>query len=146
MASQNTAAEFAKQIESPVSPTVTFDDDQFGKYYPDIVFKHAQAKYPGVVIEVSSPEKKKDLPRLANDYILGSRGRIGTVVDSTSMVQARWPPYLYGNPELKSKKMAKKHLLRTKWCQIRYSMTNGSATVCPYSHLSGIPQRRWQLD
>jgi hypothetical protein len=36
--------------------------------------------FPGVVVEVSFSQKRKDLPRLADDYILGSNGGIRIVV------------------------------------------------------------------
>jgi len=74
------AAEFAKKIRPCASSTVRFDDPLFGKHDPDASFRHWKAKYPGVVIEVSHSQKKRDLPRLADDYILGSNSRIRAVV------------------------------------------------------------------
>jgi hypothetical protein len=41
---------------------------------PDASFRHIDAEYPGVVIEVSYSQKRDDLPRLADDYLLGSDG------------------------------------------------------------------------
>lgn len=38
------------------------------------------AQYPGVIIEVSYSQKRKDLPRLADDYILGSDRDIRVVI------------------------------------------------------------------
>jgi len=73
------AAQFAENIEFGGSPTIAFDDPQYGQHCPDASFGHADAKYPGVVIEVSYSQKK-DLARLADDYILGSDGRIHVVV------------------------------------------------------------------
>lgn len=50
------------------------------KRSPDASYKHYEAKFPGVVIEVSYSQKAKDLPRLADDYILGSNGNIKKVL------------------------------------------------------------------
>ncbi len=50
------------------------------QHEPDAVFEHIDAQYPGVVIEVSFTQKKKDLARLADSYILGSEGNIRVVV------------------------------------------------------------------
>jgi len=50
------------------------------KRSPDCAFRHKGAKYPGLIIEVSYSQKAKDLPRLADDYILGSNGNIRTVI------------------------------------------------------------------
>lgn len=47
---------------------------------PDATFKHCDALWPGVVIEVSYSQKKKALPHLADDYILGTDGNIRVVV------------------------------------------------------------------
>jgi hypothetical protein len=50
------------------------------QHEPDISFKHKDAKWPSVVIEVSYSQKRKDLWRLADDYIIGSDGNIKAVV------------------------------------------------------------------
>jgi hypothetical protein len=47
---------------------------------PDSSFGHFSEKYPSVVIEISSSEKRKDLPLLASEYILGSRAAVSVVV------------------------------------------------------------------
>ena len=47
---------------------------------PDIMFKQEDAIWPGVVIEVANSQKKKSLPDLADDYILGTYGSINVVV------------------------------------------------------------------
>jgi hypothetical protein len=74
------AAQFAQNIKPTGSLTLTFDDPQYGKHEPDASFTHSDAQYPGVVIEISYSQKRKDLRRLADDYILGSDGSIHAVV------------------------------------------------------------------
>jgi hypothetical protein len=44
------------------------------KREPDASFRHIEAEYPGVIIEVSYSQKRKDLPYLADSYLLGSNG------------------------------------------------------------------------
>jgi hypothetical protein len=39
------------------------------QHEPDISFKHKDAKWPSVLIEISCSQKRKDLPRLADTYI-----------------------------------------------------------------------------
>ena len=53
-------------------------------------------QYPGVVIEVSYSQKRKDLPLVAKDYIIGSKGSIGVVVGITSSIQAKGLLCRYG--------------------------------------------------
>lgn len=74
------AAKFAENIESAGSTTITFDDSDFGRHDPDASFIHNDAEYPGVVIEMSYSQKRRDLARLADDYILGSDAMIRAVV------------------------------------------------------------------
>lgn len=50
------------------------------KRSPDGRFRHLGAKFPGVIMEISYSQKRKDLPVLAHDYIKGSRGHIRVVV------------------------------------------------------------------
>ena len=50
------------------------------RHSPDSAFARRGARYPSVVIETSFAQKRKDLPKLAEDYILGSRGRITLVI------------------------------------------------------------------
>jgi hypothetical protein len=80
------ARPFIERIEA-VGGAVDFpigDDDgdqqQSIRHEPDLMFQHKDAAWPGVVIEVSYSQKKKALPRLADNYILGSDGNIRVVV------------------------------------------------------------------
>jgi len=50
------------------------------KHEPNAMFTHVGARWPGVVIEVSYSQKRKDLRDLADDYILESNGGIGLVI------------------------------------------------------------------
>ena len=73
------AAAFAQKIDH--SPgVIIFDDPDFDRHDPDASFRHYEAKYPGVIIEISYTQKRKDLLRLADDYILGSDARVRVVV------------------------------------------------------------------
>jgi hypothetical protein len=74
------SGEFARNIEDTGSSRLTFPDSDYGPHDPDGSFQHIGARYPGVIIEVSYSQKRKDLPRLADDYILGSDGNIRAVI------------------------------------------------------------------
>lgn len=50
------------------------------KHCPDAAYAHKRARFPGLVIEASHSQKSKDLPRIADNYILGSNGNIKMVV------------------------------------------------------------------
>jgi hypothetical protein len=58
------------------------DNDRKGlpKHSPDAAFTHIEADYPGIVIETSFSQKRKDLPKLAQDYILGSLANVSVVI------------------------------------------------------------------
>jgi hypothetical protein len=71
------AATFAENILNTNSATIEFI---VSSHSPDASFKHVQAKYPGLVMEVSYSQKRQDLPRLAHDYITKSSGNIKVVV------------------------------------------------------------------
>jgi hypothetical protein len=77
---QGASAEFAKEIRSGGSASIKFADEEYGKHDPDAQFRHSKAQFPGIVIEVSYSQKRKDLERLADDYILGSDSDIRVVV------------------------------------------------------------------
>jgi hypothetical protein len=81
------SADFSRQIDHDGSERLTFSIPKVGEegvetfqHEPDAIFEHRDAQYPGVVIEVSFTQKKKDLARLADSYILGSEGNIRVVV------------------------------------------------------------------
>jgi hypothetical protein len=74
------AATFAEKIRPTNSATIEFIASRDTKHSPDASFTHVQAKYPGIVIEVSYSQKRQDLPLLAYDYIIGSMGNIKVVV------------------------------------------------------------------
>jgi hypothetical protein len=77
---QNPLANFARAVDARGSPTLTFTDSEYGRHDPNAQFQHLEAQYPGVVMEVSNAQKRKDLAIIAEDYILGSDGDIRVVI------------------------------------------------------------------
>ena len=76
---------FAQKVKHNGSSTLVLknennDGQAIIKRQPDATFKHCDAHWPGVVIEVSYSQKSKAIPRLADDYILGTDGSIRVVV------------------------------------------------------------------
>jgi hypothetical protein len=74
------AAAFAQEIMNMGTTTIEFDNRPYAAHSPDISFQHFKAQYPGVVMEVSYSQKRKDLPHLAGNYILGSMASIQAVI------------------------------------------------------------------
>ncbi|KAK2624196.1 hypothetical protein QTJ16_006146 [Diplocarpon rosae] len=77
---QGESAQFVKKIKAQGSSRIKFKDENYGPHSPDAQFRHSEAHYPGIVIEVSYTQKRKDLRKLADQYILGSDGDIKVVV------------------------------------------------------------------
>lgn len=76
----DTSATFARDIGPCGSATIDLTDAGYGKHDPDAQFLHLHAKYPAVVLEVSYSQRRKDIPYIADDYILGSNGNIKRVI------------------------------------------------------------------
>lgn len=55
------SAEFAGEIDNNASAEISFEDTEYGSHQLDASFQHFSAQYPGVVIELSYSQKKKDL-------------------------------------------------------------------------------------
>ena len=72
------SADFARKVKTRGSSTVHLGNN--GKRDPDGQFRHTEANYPGVILEVGYSQKLKDLPRLARQYIGGSKGQIRVVI------------------------------------------------------------------
>ncbi|KAI9854725.1 MAG: hypothetical protein M1824_006607 [Vezdaea acicularis] len=72
-------AAIAKQLYFTGSSDVLLQDTQKDKRSPDIQWCHDRGP-PPLIIEVSYGQSKKNLSQLADDYIVGSLGNIGTVV------------------------------------------------------------------
>jgi hypothetical protein len=53
---------------------------RFPKRSPDASLAHTDAQYPSIVIETSYSQTRKNLARLANDYICGYDGNIAAVL------------------------------------------------------------------
>ena len=70
---------FAGNIENSASAEINFEDAECGSHQPDASFQHFEAQYPGVILELSYSQEKKNLSRLANKYILGSDADIRVV-------------------------------------------------------------------
>lgn len=105
------SAAFARAIVARGSPTLDFTEAGYGRHDPDAQFRHLDAQYPGVVMEVSYSQKQKDMPYIAEDYILGSDGDIRRVIcldigysHSEKATLSAWEPRVVtneaGEPEL----------------------------------------------
>jgi hypothetical protein len=79
-------AEFAKKVDHNSTSRISLPNDSTyrlrtrSERSPDASFKHEQAKYPGVVIEVCGTEKVGIAADLADDYILHTNGNIKVVI------------------------------------------------------------------
>ena len=74
------ASEFARRIKHGGSATITFSDPGYGRHEPDALFRHRQAQFPGIIVEISYTQKRRDLARVEQDYILGSGGNIRVIM------------------------------------------------------------------
>ena len=97
------ASEFARQINHARSSTITFSDPEYERHDPDDSFLYFKAEFPNVIFEISFSQKRKDVARLADNYILGSDGNICVVVgididykDKSAML-SMWRPQIQVN-------------------------------------------------
>ena len=74
------ASIFAKSVSSSGSTTIKSNDPEISRHDPDGSFIHEKAYSPGAILKVSYSQKRKDLLRLAEDYIYGSDGNIRVVI------------------------------------------------------------------
>ncbi|KAH0550998.1 hypothetical protein GP486_007640 [Trichoglossum hirsutum] len=104
-------AEAARKVERQGTSRILLtndmtDNSKYPKHSPDAAFRHEAATYPGVVIEVSYSQKRKDLPYLAENYIIGSQGSVRAVVGldieyygSKKATVSVWRPKLWNDGE-----------------------------------------------
>lgn len=75
-------------VHSRGSPDIFFnhsddseaDLNQCSRNNPDAGFRHAQAPYPSVILEVAYSQRPKDIQKLAYRYISGSKGHVKAVI------------------------------------------------------------------
>lgn len=83
-AGSGNAALFARKVRLGGSARIylPFDGDRTtrSQHEPDATFWHRDATYPGIIIEVSYSQKRKDLSRLAETYLLDSDNNVRAVV------------------------------------------------------------------
>lgn len=83
-------AAFTRLLRADVTPALYLigseDDDgpPFSRRHPDAAFWHADARWPGVIIEITNRDKlagkRRDMFILAKDYILKTDGDVRVVV------------------------------------------------------------------
>ncbi|KAK0723841.1 hypothetical protein B0T21DRAFT_44219 [Apiosordaria backusii] len=71
------AADFARDVHATGSPKIERDG---GSHCPDGSFAHKNATELGVILEISHSQKLQELPFLADEYILGSKGLTQVVI------------------------------------------------------------------
>jgi len=74
------SAEHAQKIKAGRSRRITPRNPEYGSHEPDDQFRYPNTLYPCVVIEISHSQKREMLSHLADDYILGSDGKIRVVI------------------------------------------------------------------
>jgi hypothetical protein len=72
------AADFARDVHAWRSPKT--DSVDGGIHYPDSSFGHKATPFASCILEVSYSQKRRDLPKLADEYIRGSNGRTQIVI------------------------------------------------------------------
>lgn len=109
-------AQFAQKIQSTRSTHIRFAasaPSSKSKCEPDASFVHEEAEYPGVILEIAYSQKKRQLPRLADNYLLGSDANIRVVVcldieygkESRKATVSIWRPQVFptaDGPELRA--------------------------------------------
>ncbi|KAF1841541.1 uncharacterized protein K460DRAFT_388461 [Cucurbitaria berberidis CBS 394.84] len=76
-------AEFAQKVHPVRLTEIRFDASALSsksKYEPDASFRHEDAQYPGVIIEVAYSQQQGRLGQLSENYILDSDANIRVVV------------------------------------------------------------------
>ncbi|CAG7922061.1 unnamed protein product [Penicillium olsonii] len=79
-------ADFARKVDHRSTTRIRLPDDTRAgeqprsERNPDASFKHDDAKYPGVIIEVCCSGKARAAADLAEDYILDTNGSVTTVI------------------------------------------------------------------
>jgi hypothetical protein len=71
------AGEFASKVANRDSSRILLEevDSKWPvRRQPDTQFQHNDTAHPGVVVEVSYSQDRKNLPKLAQDYIIYSNG------------------------------------------------------------------------
>lgn len=71
---------FAERIIHERSSDVFYEDCDLSKNSPDASFRNFDTYWPGVILEVSYSQNKKDVKDLADKYILGSDGNVCVIV------------------------------------------------------------------
>lgn len=83
---ENPCADFAKEVDHLATSRIMIPDEtgdgkqMFSRREPDASFKHRQARYPGVIIEVCYSQKGRCVSHLADEYILNTDGSVNAVV------------------------------------------------------------------
>jgi hypothetical protein len=100
-------ARFAQKVRPARSSEIEFPAGASpikSKYEPDASFRHDDAQYPGVIIEVAYSQKKKRLARLADNYLIDSDTSVRAVVcldieygknESRKATLSIWRPQLF---------------------------------------------------
>lgn len=79
-------ATFAREVEHFATSRIFIPEDsedgerRYIRREPDASFGHRRAHYPGVIIEVCYSQKRRQISRLADDYILNTDGSVNVVV------------------------------------------------------------------
>jgi hypothetical protein len=139
---EDASAKFAKVIKYGGSGRIRFADPSYGSHEPDALFRHPRARYPGVVIEVSYSQKRVDLPRLADDYILGSNGNIRVVIGLDINYRGKMATLSVWRPRILTNDDGDKVLLAEQTVADQVCLLMGLSYTC--SHQSDIPRRKRQ--
>ena len=104
-AGESASADFARRILHCATANIEPLDLDYGLHSPDASFRHDASVLPGVILEVSYSQKRKDLQRLADEYILGSNRNIKVMVgldleyNGYEATLSVWKPAMKAEPD-----------------------------------------------
>lgn len=79
-------SDFAQEVEYLATSRILIPEDThngeqtYSRREPDASFGHRQAHYLGVIVEVCYAQKSRQVPHLADEYILNTNGSVNAVL------------------------------------------------------------------
>ncbi|KAK5654448.1 hypothetical protein OQA88_7359 [Cercophora sp. LCS_1] len=120
------AADFARDVHPTGSPKIERDGSS---HRPDRSFAHEDTTEFGVILEVSHSQKYRDLPFLADDYILGSNGLTQAVIGIDLDYQGKGARVMVWRPKTTEKEISTKKTFEGTFRDVNGNLVNGGQNL-----------------
>ena len=113
---------FLNELIMEGSPLFKSEESK-SSHSPDIHISHSRAKFPAIVVEVTHSQSRKNLLRVAHEYMHDFRGNVDTIFGISTVYKSRQATIDVWKTMVNQNVAKQLHIVQSEVCMLRTTRT-----------------------